>query len=420
MMIIPFLSFSIISSIVQGVFFISILIILSFLGIGSADHYIRTHPELSEAHLAELSEQLLLLCSWRNSATLSIITRNERKSVGFLPSSPPVLRFLVAFTLAYRLVSDRESIYSSLLNIVLYALWRYKENNGPLSEYIHLVTIDGQVFKVKSVTEVVDISSQVLLVISFIELVVVLLFLKSLLEDWLHGRSQSMEETLSTSLSSSSSSSSISATASMALNSLADNVASSIVNATRSGAALDEKGLSVSNHRKERGDEGQGHRQTKSERFDEFAESQAAKLVHANIITSNLYPPPSLLSSSSSSSSSTSNAHHHQNMHGQSIERAPHDNTSKSSQINNSGAAMASSATLTSSNSRYYPINSHVVDVQQQLSLLSLGRLSDQPARINISSLDPSIDEIRLQASRERRAALNERRRTILSTVMES
>jgi hypothetical protein len=417
MMIIPFLSFSIISSIVQGVFFISILIILSFLGIGSADHYIRTHPELSEAHLAELSEQLLLLCSWRNSATLSIITRNERKSVGFLPSSPPVLRFLVAFTLAYRLVSDRESIYSSLLNIVLYALWRYKENNGPLSEYIHLVTIDGQVFKVKSVTEVVDISSQVLLVISFIELVVVLLFLKSLLEDWLHGRSQSMEETLSTSLSSSSSSS-ISATASMALNSFADNVASSIVNATRSGAALDEKGLSVSNHRKERGDEGQGHRQTKSERFDEFAESQAAKLVHANIITSNLYPPPSLLSSSSSSS--TSNAHHHQNMHGQSIERAPHDNTSKSSQINNSGAAMASSATLTSSNSRYYPINSHVVDVQQQLSLLSLGRLSDQPARINISSLDPSIDEIRLQASRERRAALNERRRTILSTVMES
>jgi hypothetical protein len=416
MMIIPFLSFSIISSIVQGVFFISILIILSFLGIGSADHYIRTHPELSEAHLAELSEQVLLLCSWRNSATLSIITRNERKSVGFLPSSPPVLRFLVAFTLAYRLVSDRESIYSSLLNIVLYALWRYKENNGPLSEYILLDTLDGQVFKVKRVTEVVDISSQVLLVISFIELVVVLLFLKSLLEDWLHGRSQSTEETLSTSLSSSSSS--ISATASMALNSLADNVASSIVNATRSGAALDEKGLSVSNHRKERGDEGQGHRQTKSERFDEFAESQAAKLVQANIITSNLYPPPSLLSSSSSSS--TSNAHHHQNMHGQSIERAPHDNTSKSSQINNSGAAMASSATLTSSNSRYYPINSHVVDVQQQLSALSMGRLSDQPARINISSLDPSIDEIRLQASRERRAALNERRRTILSTVMES
>jgi len=420
MMIIPFLSFSIISSIVQGVFFISILIILSFLGIGSADHYIRTHPELSEAHLAELSEQLLLLCSWRNSATLSIITRNERKSVGFLPSSPPVLRFLVAFTLAYRLVSDRESIYSSLLNIVLYALWRYKEKNGPLSEYILLDTIDGQVFKVKCVTEVVDISSQVLLVISFMELVVVLLFLKSLLEDWLHGRSQSMEETLSTSLSSSSSSSSISATASMALNSLADNVASSIVNATRSGAALDEKGLSVSNHRKERSDEGQGHRQTKSESFDEFAESQAAKLVHANIITSNLYPPPSLLSSSSSSSSSTSNAHHHQNMHGQSIERAPHDNTSKSSQINNSGAAMASSATLTTSNSRYYPINSHVVDVQQQLSALSMGRLSDQPARINISSLDPSIDEIRLQASRERRAALNERRRTILSTVMES
>ena len=342
-------------SLIKGVFIVALLVVLSILGIGSADHYIRTHPELSEAHLADLSEQLLLLCSWRNAATLSIITGSDQKNVGFLQSSPPVLRFLVVFLLAYRLASDRESILLALQNVVIYLLWRYKESNGPLSAHIYIPETTRQ--GLSGISSEVNLSSHVYLIISAVELLIALLLTRSLLLDWQHGRGTSSDSDSSSTTE---------------LNSLAENVASSIVNATRAAALLDEKGLSPDILQKREG--GQSNYQN----IDDEAERQASKLVHANIVTSHAHSQPHISSSSTTTSTLTSSSHM----------------------------------------SRNNPLNSHIVDVKQQLSALSAGL--SEPVKLNNASLDASIDEIRLQASRERRAALNERRRTILSTVIES
>lgn len=340
-------------SLINGVFIVALLVVLSILGIGSADHYIRTHPELSEAHLADLSEQLLLLCSWRNAATLSIITGSDQKNAGFLPSSPPVLRFLVVFLLAYRLASDRESIFLALQNVVIYVLWHYKESNGPLSAHIYIpeTTRQGS----SGISSEVNMSSHVYLIISSIQFFIALLFVRSLLLDWRHGRGTSSDSDSSTT----------------ELNSLAENVASSIVNATRAAALLDAKGLPPDTR------QGRDGVQANYQNVDDEAERQASKLVHANVVTSHTHSQPHISSSSSSTS------------------------------------------TLTSSHTtRNNPLYSHILEVKQQLSALSAGL--SEPVKLNNASLDASIDEIRLQASRERRAALNERRRTILSTVIES
>jgi hypothetical protein len=93
-------------SLMTWIFLALFITLLLFLGIGSADHYIRTHPDLTEAHLNEFSEQLLLLFSWRNNATLNAIRETtEQKTWGLLPSSPPILRAVSVFFLGYILFS---------------------------------------------------------------------------------------------------------------------------------------------------------------------------------------------------------------------------------------------------------------------------------------------------------------------------
>jgi hypothetical protein len=333
-------------SLIIWIFLALVITLLVFLGIGSADHYIRTHPDLTEAHLNDLSEQLLLLFSWRNNATLSAIKEtSEQKTWGLLPSSPPILRAISVFFLGYRIFTDRNLLFETISS--LFEIMK-----------LHLLK-DTNYLTIK--TRTINLSSQVLLIVSAVELLVIILFCWSLVDDLNSGQTQTQQydDILLTSLLPKHAEKN---------SSIETNSKTSVLNPINTQ---------------------EGVIQTTSQTTSQtniHNEKDTTRHHHIPLQSIHSTTTPTSLSSSSLSLS-LSNSHNTVEGHiGQ-------------GQISHHGG--------------------HVHHIKEQLSSsLSLG-LSSEPSKLNTASNDATIDAIRLQASRERRAALNERRRTILSTVLE-
>jgi hypothetical protein len=296
--------------------------------------------------LNDLSEQLLLLFSWRNNATISAIREtNEQKTWGLLPSSPPILRAISVFFLGYRIFSDLSLLFEAI---------------STLFEIIkqHLLK-DTNNLTLKTVT--IHLSSQVLLIVSAVELLVIILFCWSLVDDLNFGQRQTQKRT--------------------------DPLFTSLLppHTEKNSSIETNSNISVLNPINNQEGAIQTTSQTTSQ-TNVYIEKDITTR-HSQIPLQSIHStttPTSFLSSSSLSSSSLSNSHHFVQGH-----------------------------------IRQGQTGHHVHHIKEQLSSsLSLG-LSSEPSKLSTASNDATIDAIRLQASRERRAALNERRRTILSTVLE-
>ena len=333
-------------SLIIWIFLALVITLLVFLGIGSADHYIRTHPDLTEAHLNDLSEQLLLLFSWRNNATLSAIKEtSEQKTWGLLPSSPPILRAISVFFLGYRIFTDRNLLFETFSTLFeILKLHLLKDTNN--------LTIK---------TRTINLSSQLLLIVSAVELLVIILFCWSLVDDLNSGQTQTQKSTdiLLTSL------------------------------------------------------------------LPTHAEKNSSIETSSNTSVLNPINTQEGVIQTTSQTTSQSNVHVHNEKdttrHHQIPLQSIHSTTTPSSFL----SSISLSSSLSNSHNTVQGhigqghTGHHVHHIKEQLSSsLSLG-LSSEPSKLNTASNDATIDAIRLQASRERRAALNERRRTILSTVLE-